>query len=565
MSEHREDERIGVNTGAALLAGKYEIIEDISRGGFGRVVKVRQVDLDKIFAAKVIVPEQAGPDSIKRLVREGQILNKLKHPNLVEVVSSAMDEHQGLVLVMQFIDGKPLSKMVPLPVERAVDLAQQICSGLACAHANGVLHRDLKPSNVMIVEREGKQQAVVIDFGIAKATANQKLTSTGAILGTPLYMSPEQFIGKQTEATSDVYSFGCVLYEMLTGRPPFQGENAVELAAKHNGELPVPPSELSKGVSEALDDIVLRCLAKAPQERYQSMEAIGEDLAAADLRAGSPPSKGRKKRGPLVPVRPRMSSMGKLILISSGLLVTFACVAAGLHFAVGEKPTDPPEAIQATEKENSIDRAAESLQQDPPVFDYAGNTCGKCANELEQLLKFGNQDFRLRVKKLILRARVLESTCNLMKVDPGHFDAERRYADAFSSASAATHMIERDPDMIPSKVLEDKEMDLGLLKAQANAMLGQLHDAVVFNSGTARRLDYNASNPNLALYRMRLNLVRAEIASREGNTKDAAESAKDVKEALSKDNFARTSLDQDVEAKLWTAYAKKRLQALHLE
>src|SRR6185437_665515 len=220
-------------TSNRLLAGKYEVLAEISRGGFGRILKVRQTGLHKVFAAKILA-DKTSAEEARRLAREGQILTKLSHPNILKVYSADVDQHVGFLVIMDYLDGVPVSQLIrekQLNVGLSVRLFKQMCAGLSYAHENGVLHRDLKPSNVMVIKVDEQPQAVLIDFGIAKLQdTNQKLTQTGALLGTPLYMSPEQLAGQALDVRSDVYSLGCVLYEMLTGEPPFQGATWMDLA-----------------------------------------------------------------------------------------------------------------------------------------------------------------------------------------------------------------------------------------------------------------------------------------------------------------------------------------------
>ncbi|HEY9791413.1 MAG TPA: serine/threonine-protein kinase [Candidatus Obscuribacterales bacterium] len=269
-------------TSNRLLAGKYEVLAEISRGGFGRILKVRQTGLHKVFAAKILA-DKTSAEEARRLAREGQILTKLSHPNILKVYSADVDQHVGFLVIMDYLDGVPVSQLIrekQLNVGLSVRLFKQMCAGLSYAHENGVLHRDLKPSNVMVIKVDEQPQAVLIDFGIAKLQdTNQKLTQTGALLGTPLYMSPEQLAGQALDVRSDVYSLGCVLYEMLTGEPPFQGATWMDLAAKHQLVPVQPPSALAANIPAHLEDIVIKCLAKKPENRYQTVSELVETVS----------------------------------------------------------------------------------------------------------------------------------------------------------------------------------------------------------------------------------------------------------------------------------------------
>ena len=195
-----------------------------------------------------------------------------------------LTDRQEPYLVMDYLDGLPLSAAIkqggPLSPSGAIGIFSQICSAVSYAHAQGILHRDLKPSNIILGKNhDGTDSATVVDFGIAKMLWNEdsgKTTSTGAILGSPLYMSPEQCRGDRLDARSDIYSLGCLMYEALTGSPPFRGENTVQLIYKHLNETPDFPADLF--IPQGLIDIILKCLKKDRSDRFQSADELGTAL-----------------------------------------------------------------------------------------------------------------------------------------------------------------------------------------------------------------------------------------------------------------------------------------------
>jgi eukaryotic-like serine/threonine-protein kinase len=276
----------------------FEIIEEISRGGMGVVYRARDTRLHRDVALKVLPPALlADPDRRERFVQEARAASALEHPHIA--VIHAIDEVDGISFIaMELIRGEKLSDVVargPLPPSRALDLAVEVAEGLARAHDRRVVHRDLKPANVMLTE-EG--HAKIIDFGLAKlidalsgdsddVTVVKLETNPGAILGTVSYMSPEQARGAKVDHRSDVFSFGIVLYEMLTGRPPFRGNTGVDTmhAILHDPAPPLPP--LVGPVAEDLQRIVDKCLAKDPGERYQGMRDVVVDLRSVRRRLES--------------------------------------------------------------------------------------------------------------------------------------------------------------------------------------------------------------------------------------------------------------------------------------
>ncbi|UCG87828.1 MAG: serine/threonine protein kinase, partial [Gemmatimonadota bacterium] len=265
-----------------VVAGEYEILGRLGKGGMCAVYLAQDLQLNRRVAIKVVLPELVSEFGIaqRRLKREARTAASLSHPNIIPVY--AVREVNDLVFfVMKHIEGCPLGSAIKergaLPVAAAVSVFRQLASGLEYAHRRGVIHRDIKPANIML-DREG--WAVLTDFGIAKVSDGQEITATGAAIGTPCYMSPEQCSGVTATMASDQYSLGIVAYEMLTGNPPFLGDSVAAVITKHLFETPRPLEEMVPDCPPKVSDVVARMLVKNPDERWPSMTDAVEALGA---------------------------------------------------------------------------------------------------------------------------------------------------------------------------------------------------------------------------------------------------------------------------------------------
>lgn len=268
-----------------VFAEKYEILEKIGSGGMGTVYKVRQKLLDKILALKITPPEYLNDQALTRFQREAKMMAALSHPNLGRIYDFGIWANQPFI-AMEYIDGVPLSTHIStgeLSTTEAVSLFTEVLNGLAHAHREGVLHRDIKPSNIMVQTKSSQRRAILLDFGIAKKIDNlsgdvklQALTRTGEMIGSPLYMSPEQARGERLTAKSDLYSVGCSLFEALTGTAPFVGKTAVETIFLHLEQSPptLKEASLGKEFDPALETIIKKLLSKDPENRFESAEAL---------------------------------------------------------------------------------------------------------------------------------------------------------------------------------------------------------------------------------------------------------------------------------------------------
>jgi serine/threonine protein kinase len=326
------------------IISHYRVLEKLGEGGMGVVYKAFDTRLDRVVALKVLPPEKVADISRKqRFVQEAKSASALNHPNIITIYD--IDSADGIdFIAMEFVAGKTLDRLIPrhgLRLSEALKYSVQIADALAAAHKAGIVHRDLKPGNVMVTEQG---LVKVLDFGLAKltepaATSEDQPTRTlkpateeGAIVGTVSYMSPEQAEGKKVDARSDIFSFGALLYEMVTGRRAFQAETPIATLSAILREEPKPASQVAEGLPRELERVIGRCLRKNPERRFQAMpdlkvalEELKEESDSGTLGAATAP---QRRQRPL--------------LVWSLALVTVVGVAAALRFARSTaKPPQP--------------------------------------------------------------------------------------------------------------------------------------------------------------------------------------------------------------------------------
>jgi serine/threonine protein kinase/Leucine-rich repeat (LRR) protein len=280
------------------LSNNYEFIGTIGHGGMSIIYKARQIALNKLVAIKMLHSHLLTEQSMRRFEQEARTVSSLKHPNIPTVYDFGISEQGQPYMVMDFIDGITLAQLLKehgsLLLPEAMDIFIGVAGALEHAHEHGILHRDLKPSNIMLGKRpDGEYAVYLVDFGIAKladsgpGSVAQQLTNTGEVLGSPLYMSPEQCMGKNLSQTSDIYSFGCILYEAVVGFPPHCGATVIETVFGHLNEAARPLEEARPDISfpQAFEDLTLKLLRTDPAERYQSMSEVKEALL--DIQGGA--------------------------------------------------------------------------------------------------------------------------------------------------------------------------------------------------------------------------------------------------------------------------------------
>jgi len=266
-------------TKGTTLASRYEIIEELGKGGMGRVYKVHDTEIKEKVALKLLKPEIAADEKIiERFRNELKIARKVSHKRVCRMYDIGKEEEKYFI-TMEYVEGKDLKSLIrekgTIPENEVLKLTKQICEGLAEAHELGIVHRDLKPQNIMI-DKEGN--AKIMDFGIARSVEVPGVTQTGIIIGTPDYISPEQAEGVEADQRSDIYALGIILYEMMTGRVPFKGYTALSVAIKHKSQLPKEPKKLNPEVSKDLNRLILICMEKDRERRYQKAEDLLSDI-----------------------------------------------------------------------------------------------------------------------------------------------------------------------------------------------------------------------------------------------------------------------------------------------
>ena len=336
-----------------MVGGRYQVISRLGKGGMGLVYRVKQILLNKEFALKTIDKGCMSDMAVRRFQQEARTSFSLRHPNIIAVNDFGVLDDQTPFLVMELVNGETLGERLKtgcLTLEQAVPIFLQVCAGLEYAHECGIVHRDIKPNNIMLRKglppgAEGSIQ--ILDFGIAKFTEReggeiQALTRTGEIFGSPLYMSPEQCAGLAIDQRADVYSLGCVLFESLTGTPPFMGENALSTMMKHQTEPAVTLKQASLGSEfpQAIEDIVATMLAKSPDARYQNLDMVAHDLRA--LKRGESIS---HTTGSVQPVRREATiSMGRnsFYALLVGVVVVATLIAWFSGYLRGSSLVQPP-------------------------------------------------------------------------------------------------------------------------------------------------------------------------------------------------------------------------------
>ena len=262
-----------------LIDNRYKIIKSIGEGGMANVYLAYDTILEREVAVKILRGDLSDDEKfIRRFQREANSASSLRHPNVVEMYDVGEDDGKYFI-VMEYVDGKTLKGLIkkrgPLNLSESIDIMLQLTSGIACAHQSYIIHRDIKPQNVMILE-DGRVK--ITDFGIAMALNNNELTQTNSVMGSVHYLPPEQASGNSSTTKSDIYSLGILMFELLTGKVPFKGENAVEIAIKHMKDQIPSVCKINPSIPQSVENIILKACAKNPKNRYETVAEMYEDL-----------------------------------------------------------------------------------------------------------------------------------------------------------------------------------------------------------------------------------------------------------------------------------------------
>jgi serine/threonine protein kinase/tetratricopeptide (TPR) repeat protein len=343
-------------TTGSTFAGRYQVIEELGKGGMGRVYKVLDAEVQEKVALKILKPEiAADEETIERFRNELRFARKISHKNVCRMYD--LSREQGTQFItMEYVEGENLKslmrRMGQFSIGKAVSVARQVGEGLAEAHQLGVVHRDLKPQNIMI-DNDGNVR--IMDFGIARSLKGKGITDERVMIGTPEYMSPEQVDGAEADGRADIYALGVVLYEMLTGKVPFEGDNALSVALKHKTEIPHDPRELNPQIPEALSAMILKCLEKDRAKRYQNVEDVISDLGK--IESGLTPTSGILRPASLA----RPSRRKPIIAAATALIVLAVSAVAFFVIKSNRLDVNPKRVVVAPFENKTGDPALESI------------------------------------------------------------------------------------------------------------------------------------------------------------------------------------------------------------
>lgn len=349
--------------------GDYEILSVLGAGGMGQVYKVRNTISDRVEAMKILLPNlESEPELADRFLREIKVQASLVHPNIAQLHTAARVDNQ-LVMLMEFVEGMTLEQKLrqgPIGIRAAIDYITHVLGALSYAHSRGVVHRDIKPANMMLMPNGTVK---LMDFGIAKAQTDRRLTSTGTTMGSLYYMSPEQIQGAlDLDARADLYSVGISLYELVTGKRPFDGDSQFAIMSAHLEKQPVPPITLDATLPPALNDIILLSVAKNPDNRFQTAEAFRNALQSVVSGAGAGVGAAAAKAEPIAakpamaPAAPPKNRRG--LYVAAGAVAMALALIAIVQFAPWRSTNASPAALTQTPTQTPVQPQTQT--QTPP-------------------------------------------------------------------------------------------------------------------------------------------------------------------------------------------------------
>ena len=340
---HTNDPMLGTT-----LMERYVVTEKIGQGGMGAVYEAKHTVIGKRVAVKVLLEKYAERDRIvARLKQEAMLASSIGNEHIIDITDFGETDDGRTFVIMEYLEGESLgslsARLGQVDEQRAIDIVGQCASALSAAHAKGIVHRDVKPDNVFLLTRKGRDFVKVVDFGISKSlrpdaeAESPRLTQTGMVLGTPLYMSPEQARGDEDlDERIDIYALGVILYELITGTVPFQGSNYLSVISQVISDDPTPPSHLRSGITEELEAVIMKALAKEPKHRYQTMDELAYDLDI--LRAVDGTTSRGRVSAPRFRKRRRRSGLRIL-----GWIAGVTVIAAAVIVAVAMMGESPPQ------------------------------------------------------------------------------------------------------------------------------------------------------------------------------------------------------------------------------
>jgi eukaryotic-like serine/threonine-protein kinase len=368
-----------------LFAGRFELIEELGAGGMGIVYRAYDKQVGEEIALKILHPEIALDErTVDRFRNEIKLARRISHRNVCRM-HELHEDGKTLFITMEYVSGQDLKGLIRetkgLTAGKAISIAKQAAEGLCEAHSLGVIHRDLKPQNIM-VDKEGS--AKIMDFGIARSLRAAGMTAEGMIIGTPEYMAPEQVEGLEADQRTDIYAMGAILFEMVTGRVPFEGDSALSVAYKHKNEVPIPPRKLNAEIPEPFNKLILRCLEKQKDNRYQTAEELLADLIR--IEEGLPISErvALPARPTVRIAREKPTGVRRVLIPALGILV----LALAAFIALRVLPKKPPASPAAASGKPSIAVLNfENISGDPAL--------GVWATGMTKLLSMGLQESKL--------------------------------------------------------------------------------------------------------------------------------------------------------------------------